>query len=204
MSDKAVKIITKAIKKPNMKFEYPSIVCMKDRAVQQRINMLISAEINRMLADTAGCETIPESQITGWYELKTNTNSVLSLSLVLYYYCGGAHGMTVISSMTFNTDTGILYNLDDQFIPGSSYMQKINEIITGQIAQRDICYSVEFTGIRLDQDYYISDKTIVIYFQLYEISCYAAGFQYFPISLYDLSEFIKQGTPAELMMNYSY
>jgi len=204
MYDKSVKIITKTIAKRSMRFDYPSIVCMKDHAVQQRINMLISAEINRMLADTAGCEAMPESQITGWYEIKTNTNMVLSLSLVMYYYCGGAHGMTIIKSMTFNTDTGILYKLEDQFVPGSNYIQRINEIITGQITQRDMSYSINFTGISSDQDYYIADKTIVIYFQLYEILCYAAGFQYFPISLYELGEVIKQGTPAELMMNYSY
>ena len=66
MYDKSVKIITKTIAKRSMRFDYPSIVCMKDHAVQQRINMLISAEINRMLADTAGCEAMPESQITGY------------------------------------------------------------------------------------------------------------------------------------------
>ena len=56
---------------------------------------------------------------------------------------------------------------------------RINEIITGQITQRDMSYSIDFTGISSDQDYYIADKTIVIYFQLYEILCYAARLSIF-------------------------
>lgn len=199
-----VKVITKTIVKPGMKFEYPAVACLKNYSVQQRINLLISAEINRMLADTAYCETVPDSMISGWYEIKTNINSVLSLSQILYYYCGGAHGMTINRSMTFNTDTSILYELKDLFIPGSSYMQKINDIINKQIIDRGLSESVDFKGISSNQDYYIAQKSLVVYFQLYEITNYAAGFLYFPISIYELGDIVRKGAPLDLMLNYPY
>ena len=95
--------------------------------------------------------------------------------------------MTVTKSLTMDTGTGESFSLH-QLLPG--YMEIINAEISRQIRERDIPVLDSFKGISPDQDYYVSDHTLVIYYQLYELSPYAAGFPYFPIPLYMLSSVI--------------
>ena len=100
--------------------------------------------------------------------------------------------MTKVYSLTMDTATGENYQLHQLFVPGSAYMDIINAEIERQIKVRDIPLLDEFKGIAPDQDYYVSDKALVIYFQLYELSPYAAGFPYFPIPLYSLTNVIPE------------
>ena len=58
----------------------------------------------------------------------------------------------------------------------------------------------EFTTIRPEQDYYIADKALVIYFQLYELTPYAYGFPYFPISVYEIQDIIDENGPLGRML----
>lgn len=73
-------------------------------------------------------------------------------------------------------------------------------IIHLQIEERDLPLLGEFEGIRPDQDYYIVDNVLVIYFQLYEISPYAAGFPYFPIPLYKIESILSENGLLQPMM----
>lgn len=68
-------------------------------------------------------------------------------------------------------------------------------MIREQIKERDIPLINEFTAIRPNQDFYVADKTIVIYFQLYELTPYVYGFPMFPVSLYELQEIIDEKGP---------
>ena len=45
------------------------------------------------------------------------------------------------------------------------------------------------------QHFYIADKTLVIYFQLYEITPYVVGLPMFPISVFDLADIIDESGP---------
>ena len=58
----------------------------------------------------------------------------------------------------------------------------------------------EFTTIKPDQDYYIADKALVIYFQLYDLVPYAWGFPMFPISVYDIQDIIDENGPLGKML----
>ncbi|MFB4475682.1 RsiV family protein, partial [Oceanobacillus caeni] len=57
----------------------------------------------------------------------------------------------------------------------------------------------EFTKIEPNQYFYIADKTLVIYFQLYELAPYAFGFPMFPISVYDIQDIIDEEGPLGRM-----
>ncbi|HNU79629.1 MAG TPA: RsiV family protein, partial [Bacillota bacterium] len=61
-----------------------------------------------------------------------------------------------------------------------------------QITDRNIDLLDEFKGIRPDQDFYIADKSLVLFFQLYEITPYYMGLQYFPISVYQIQDIIAE------------
>jgi len=142
----------------------------------------------------------PQTTVTALYELKNNQRRILSLSLINYAFSGGAHGLTIIKSPTFNVETGKVYELKELFKPGADYVKRLSEIIKVRIKERDIPLLVDFKSIRPDQDYYIADKCLVIYFQLYEITPYVYGFPYFPISVYEIQDIIDENGPLGVMM----
>jgi hypothetical protein len=197
-----VYVVTMKLTGPQLSFYYPVVLGLPDPAVQDRINRLIPAQINRLLLDTTYYEYPPNASALGRYEIKTNEGNKLSLSLVLEYYGGGAHGITLTDSLTFNTQTGQLYEFKDLFAPGSEYMQAVNRLIEQQIAERGLAGMVDFISVDSDQPYYMADKTLVVYFNVYDIAAYAAGPQYFPIPLYQLEGLAYGGSPVSLLQEY--
>lgn len=107
--------------------------------------------------------------------------------------------MTYIKSLTFDLKKGGLCKLEDLFKPGSDYVKKLSFLIDAQIKQRNIQLLSDFTVIRPDQDFYIADKALVVYFQLYEITPYVFGFPMFPISVYDIQDIIDEEGPLGRM-----
>ena len=194
-----VQVLTQRMLRQNMNVFYPVVAGFNNQYVQHVINMTILNLVNKLIADQ-GYYTNPGTQVTGWYELKTNERGVLSLNIGNYAYPPmAAHGMTYIKSLTFDTQTGRLYQLKDLFKPGSDYVKVLSDNIKVQIKERDITLLNGFTAIRPDQDYYIADKALVIYFQLYEITPYAFGFPMFPISEYELQDIIRENGPLDKM-----
>lgn len=185
------------LKPPLIDFYYPIVEGLRDQAVEQRINHQIVGLMYRLIAELQqpGLTT----QVSGSYEIKANERDVLSLTLSALGEFGGAHPMTYIRSLNIDVTTGTNYPLGSNFKPGSNYIQVLSDMINRQIQERDIPLLDGFPGIRPDQDYYIADNVLVIYFQLYEISPYAAGFPYFPIPIYQIQDMLVENSLLERM-----
>jgi len=138
----------------------------------------------------------------GEFEIKTNERGIFSLSLTVYSFTGGAHGMTIVKSLTFDVASGQQYELSDLFKPNSEYVSKLSSIIAGKIKDWETLLLEPFTTIRTDQDFYLADHALVIYFQLYEISPYVAGFPYFPIPILDIQDIIQPNGPLEKLLPF--
>lgn len=194
-----VLVNTQRVKEPRLDLYYPVVHGLKSIAVQRRINYAIQNMVKKMLSDQ-GYYSNPRTQVTASYEVKTNERGVLSLSLNNYAFAGGAHGMTIIKSLTFDVCTGRIYSLADLFKPGSDYQKVLSAIIEKQIKEREIPVINEFTGIKPDQDYYIADKVLVVYFQLYDLTPYAYGFPEFPITMYQVEDIVDENGPLGRMI----
>jgi hypothetical protein len=194
-----VLVNTQRVKEPRLDLYYPVVHGLKSIAVQRRINYAIQNLVKKMLSDQ-GYYSNPRTQVTASYEVKTNERGVLSLSLNNYAFAGGAHGMTIIKSLTFDVCTGRIYSLADLFKPGSDYQKVLSAIIEKQIKEREIPVINEFTGIKPDQDYYIADKVLVVYFQLYDLTPYAYGFPEFPITVYQVEDIVDENGPLGRMI----
>jgi hypothetical protein len=121
---------------------------------------------------------------------------ILSLTLSNYAYSSPmAHGYTIVKALTFNVLTGKQYSLGDLFKPGSDYVGVLSAEVSAQIKQRNLPLLNGFTAISPNQDYYLADKSIVIFFQLYEITPYYVGFPMFPISVYDVLSIAAEPGP---------
>lgn len=185
---------------PNQKIYYPRVVGMTNRRMEQFINQWIIYQTQQLINQQVGESPSTVVEMLGSYEIKNNQRDVLSLTFSNYtYHHQAAHGMTYINSLTFDLKTGKKLHLSDLFKPGSDYIGNISPIIQSQIEQRDLPLLNEFTAIQPDQDFYIADKTLVIYFQLYDITPYVFGFPMFPISVYYLQEIIDENGPLGRM-----
>ena len=188
--------------RPKTELVIPVVSGGPSTTADSKINSDIRHQVSQMVA-YQGSLSDPRSQMQGWYETKTNEKGVLSLSLFNYAYTGGAHGLTLQHSFTFTIADGRSYKLAELFKPGSNYVARLSKIIQKQIKDRQIETLEPFNAIRPDQDYYIADRSLVIYFALYELAPYVYGFLYFPISVYDIQDIISdQGPLATMLVNY--
>lgn len=179
---------------------YPQVFDSKDQEFQRYMNQNIAYQTQLLINEQVGGMPGTVTEMIGFYELKNNQRDVLSLSLSNYtYHYHAAHGMTIIKSLTFDQQIEHLCELKDLFKPGSDYVKKLSAIIQKQIKQREVPVLEPFTEIKPNQDFYIADKTLVIYFQLYELTPYVYGFPMFPISVYDLLDIINEKGPLGRM-----
>lgn len=190
-------IIIRAFRRPNITMLYPQVAGRENINANALMNLKIRNAVTELIKslEQPDIKTI----IDGSFEIKNNQRRILSILLVAMGEFGGAHPMTVARSLTMDTVTGESFSLNQLFSPG--YMEIINTEIKRQIKERDIPLIDGFKGISPDQDYYVSDHTLVVYYQLYELSPYAAGFPYFPIPLYMLSGVIPDGSLLD-RLNY--
>lgn len=179
---------------------YPHVFFNEDHFWQFQMNEAIINQVKKQISGQVGAMPTTVEEMLGLYEIKNNQREVLSLTLSNYtYHQDAAHGMTVINSLTFDLKKKQICKLEDLFKPGSNYVKRLSALIDIQIQERDLPLLEDFKGIRPDQDFYIADKTLVIYFQLYEISAYVFGFPMFPISVFDLVDLIDENSPLGRM-----
>ncbi|MBE1554317.1 DUF3298 and DUF4163 domain-containing protein [Sporosarcina limicola] len=203
--DLPVSIITKKLPhaSTNVNVYYPVVINLQNASVQNTINHAIVTALNKILIEQNFYDANLQELLAN-FELKNNQRGILSLNLIVYSYMHhAAHGMTIIKSLTFDTKTGKQYNLKDLFKPGSDYKKRISDIIRKRIKEWDTVLLEPFKGIRSDQDFYIADTSLVIYFQLYEISPHSSGFPYFPIPILDLADIIRPKGPLDRMMSFT-
>ncbi|MCD9020487.1 DUF3298 and DUF4163 domain-containing protein [Cohnella sp. NL03-T5] len=183
----------------NVKINVPYVTGGTTSAAANALNKTI-ASANQALLKAQGFPSKDIQEMDGTFEIKTNERGVLSLSLLNYAFTGGAHGNTLQKSLTFDANTGRSYTLGQLFKKGSNYEPRLNAIIQAQIKARQLPLLVEYPGITPDQDFYIADKSLVIYFPLYAIVPYAWGFPYFPISVFDIQDIIDEEGPLGILM----
>lgn len=122
-------------------------------------------------------------QLYARYKL-TNNSDIISFYIDYYQFSGGAHGITNRIAYNIEKSSGIEMQLKDIFKDNYNYKDVINKEISRQISKDPDRYFTGkdgFNGIGDNQNFYIKNNTVVIYFGLYEIAPYAAGISEFII-----------------------
>lgn len=121
------------------------------------------------------------------YEIKKNTENIVSLTLYFYKYSGGAHGYYEYVPYNIDMRNGDIVNLQDIFKEKYDYKSVINHEIERQIEEIEKEQNAQgvydFKSISENQKFYIKDGSLIIFFDLYEISPYAAGVPEFNIDI---------------------
>ncbi|HHY60757.1 MAG TPA: DUF3298 domain-containing protein [Clostridia bacterium] len=188
-----VQVIPKRMAMHNLQVVYPLVTAGTNPMAMHQMNQQIYALVQHLITQQGYYQEPGTVSVNGFFEIKTNERGVLSLSLINYAYREkAAHGMTIIKSLNFDIHTGKEHYLGELFKPDSDYLERLNTIVQQQIKARDIPVIDEFPGVAPNQDFYIADKALVIYYQLYDLAPYAYGFPQFPISVYELQDVIKE------------
>nr|WP_193373870.1 DUF3298 and DUF4163 domain-containing protein [Brevibacillus agri] len=179
---------------------YPQLAGLANQQAEKDINRAILQTVQGLIHEQQRVQVPGNTQMQGSYEIKTNERGIFSVTMSNYAYTPQmAHGMTFLGSVTANIHTGKLYTLRELFKPGSDYVNVLSANIKRQIEARQIPTLNGFTTIKPDQDFYVADKSLVIYFQLYEITPYYVGFPMFPISIYELEPIIDENGPLGIL-----
>ena len=117
------------------------------------------------------------------YEVKKSNDDILSILIKYYKYSGGAHGIYEYVPYNIDLTSRNTFVLNDIFTQNSNYEQVINDEIKSQIKTlnkeqglpEDSTQLYAFNKIKNNQKFYIKDDSIVIFFDLYEITPYVAG-----------------------------
>jgi len=180
---------------------YPEVIGLQDKGWQATVNALIAKQTQKLIDQQVGDDPSNVTTLIGEYELKNNQRNIFSLLQSNYMYrYQAAHGMTIIGSLTFDMDKKKVYTLKELFKPDSDYVGRLSAIVAKQIKARDIPVLEPFTSISPDQEFYVADKTLVLYYQLYDLAPYVYGIVYFPISIYDISDMINEDGPLAVLM----
>lgn len=127
------------------------------------------------------------------YKVHALNQKLLSLTMDLYKFTGGAHGFTVRKPFNYDLKSGKELGYKDIFKDCPNYSQVIIHHITDKIIKNpDAYFDDALDKVRQmtdEQPFYITDKGIVVIFGLYEIAPYASGIQEFfvPFSAFKCS-----------------
>ena len=132
-----------------------------------------------------------------------NQNGLLSLVLsesAMPYHA--ANPNSVQMSLTVDT-TAKVYQLKDLFAGQSDYVVRISDIISQQIKDRDIDLIKPFSEISPDQEYYLTPKGIVVYFQSDVYTPYYYGSPEFVIPFTDVKDLLSRKSPVWMLSGFS-
>ncbi|MEN6348740.1 MAG: DUF3298 and DUF4163 domain-containing protein [Syntrophomonas sp.] len=108
---------------------------------------------------------------------------IISLYFDNYQYTGGAHGLTVRTSQTWNLKIGKMIKLRELYKCSGNYKSYIKKKIIEQIRENPDIYFVNYEEL-VEQtfdvnNFYCTPQGVVVYFQQYDIAPYASGIREF-------------------------
>jgi len=189
---KAVQVDNQEIKDTISNITYPKVVIADNTGVQDKINQTIMELVNKRveqgkkIAQLKQSDKVPYS-LKMQYKIHLNDGKLLSFTFDDSSYTGGAHGMFGRTGMTIDVATGKVLNWDDLYgAMDKEQKRKINQSISGQIAERKITIFKPFKGIGDNLDFYMSEnRNPVVLFQPYAIAPFSSGLLEFEINMND-------------------
>ncbi|RDY25738.1 DUF3298/DUF4163 domain-containing protein [Romboutsia weinsteinii] len=128
------------------------------------------------------------------YNVTYNKNNLISIPITTYEFTGGAHGMTYLKSFNYDLKTGEELKLSDIFKEEVDYKKITNAFIKNEISKTPGNYfdgEEGFKGISDNQNFYLEDDGVVVYFSLYEIAPYSSGIPKFKLSYKDFGMYMR-------------
>lgn len=193
-----IKITSETLDKSNKNativVKYPQISGLKEEA-QAAINAVFKKEAERFVTKSEEQASLRDGTIERKYDFSQtyavtfNREGVLSVVVDQYSYTGGAHGSTLRTGHTFSLKEGTSLELKDLLKAEPNYKSKLDKLL--KESTKEESFAGVASGLKDNPDFYVSESGLVIFYQQYEITAYAAGF---PTYTYSFSELLPKGT----------
>lgn len=119
-----------------------------------------------------------------WFTVKieeiAETDRYVSMQFLHSTYEGGAHGNAFVETFTYDKQSGALWRLEDVLQGDTAKLEKLAALVHDQLMnQEGLFYDVipEATEARWENfsTFALTEQTLIIFFQPYEVGPYAAG-----------------------------
>ncbi|MGW8959453.1 PdaC/SigV domain-containing protein [Paenibacillus sp. NPDC055715] len=185
--------------KVSYKVKYPQISGSQlETEAQQAINGVLKKYAEEVLA--AGKKQVAEGDATAQrpyefgndFAIAYNKDGILSVIMQDYSYTGGAHGMTARKGYTFSLSDGKLLQLSDVLKANPNYKQFLNNDLKKKINGSMVNEGGfgNFQGISANPNFYVTNSSVTIVFDLYDYGPYAYGI---PEFTYSFAQLLPQG-----------
>jgi hypothetical protein len=186
------------VESPGLNLTYPKVSELKHKSAEAGINRYIKKEVHRLLKEN-GYGSDENKKFTGGYLVKLNKRGTLCIVIEIFIHTKGeAHGTTIRRPINVSLKDSRVYHIDDLFsrrVKKTKFIGIINEIIKQHIKMKDLKLIHEFEGVKLDQEYYLTEDSLVIFFQMNEYVDKEFGFPEFTIAFSTILEIINSKGP---------
>lgn len=184
--------------------DIPILCGLEDRAFQDAMNAEFMAFAEALIEKMHGVYQQQLNSDTRYHASDEATFRVLNeqpgyLALMIegYDYQGGAHGnpYRIVSNLDLNRSLKL--KLSDLFRDGSDYEPRLLDIMNEQRQQHPSEYEgVEAVTSLPEQDFYLTEDELVIFYPPYELAPYARGYVEFRIPLQQIDDILSETFPS--------
>lgn len=186
------------VESPGLNLTYPKVSGLKHKSAESGINRYIKKEVHQMLKEE-GYGKNENKKFTGGYTVKLNKRGTLSIIIELYSFTKGEErGSTIRKAVNVSLKDARVYYIDDLFsrkIKKIKFIARLNDLIRTQIGFKGIKENKEFDTITLEQAYYLTENSLVIYYEPGLFTPDEYGFLEFEISFSDIEDIINSKGP---------
>jgi len=190
-----VTLVEKKMQYQDNYFSYPRVSGMENTKLQEKVNNIILDAVNKSISCNGGLD---RERMHGDYEVKLNRDGLVCI-VFTNRVDGGAHDLWSVDAITIDIDKGSLCGLPDLFIENAGFKNKINEFIKKQIAKRNIPVINQFDSISDEQKFYLTNKAVVFFFDLYQYTPFSFGIPEFIMPYSELYEEINPAGPLSVI-----
>ena len=188
-----------------IKIEFPRITSFENEIVKEKINKSIealfsinesfesevvdfNAEMDSFIEEYESfTEEFPDAY-QSWFvertgEVKLNSGNIFSIDFMEYSYTGGAHPNSIVVFKNYNLSNGEEITLDGIILPdkrteltkvGEAEFRKLKDL-TSEADLGEAGFWFENNEYYLNDNFLITDSSLVFYYNSYEITAYAFG-----------------------------
>lgn len=183
---------------------YPRLQNLQDKETQGKFNRIIEDYLNKQMAEfKVDLQEAKESDeihnqwgLYSDYEVKLETENLISLYIHMSPYTGGAHPNHYYFTMLYDLKNNKILTLKDLFIENADFLSVISKICIEKLKKMDLL-STEYIedGAKPTEENYknfcIYKDGLSIIFPPYQVAPYAAGTINVDIKYTDLKEIIN-------------
>jgi hypothetical protein len=180
--------------------EYPLVQGLPNTIIQDTINKKLKSEFVKAITDIDPSEQeyFNSSTHSKNFSVTRNKDLIIVKAESYFYPIGAAHGMPYQEYYHIDLKTGSFYNLKNLFKPQTKYLDRLTSIIRNQLSLEAKMKHNDYYASALDLKptlrdnigFTVTEDSLQIYFDVYEIGPYAMGFVTFDIPYGKISDLI--------------